>query len=117
FRIAVHLLVGVSAGYAGVVTVNRVVVPVLSQLLADPTSPENTLWLIPVILSLLLLFKWFRPVSWLGNTSAGILVTIGAAVAFVGAIAGTVIPQVTVESAEGPFATLVVAVLAACALL
>lgn len=117
YRLAVHLLVGVSAGYAAVVAVNRILLPVITQLIGNPTDTENTLWLIPVALSLLLFLKWFRPLAWLGNTSVGILVTIGAAVALVGAITGTVIPQLMGARAESPLSTVLIAVLSACALL
>lgn len=117
YRIAVHLLVGVSAGYAGVVAIRHILLPAISQLLADPVTPEAGLWLVPLSLSLLLLFKWTNSLSWVGNTSLGILVTIGAAVALFGAIAGTVIPQVTAFQAASPILSLLVALLTACALI
>ena len=117
YRIAVHILVGVSAGYAGVIAINRILIPVISQLLADPTSSENTLWLVPIGLSILLFFKWLRPLAWIGSTSVGLLVTVGAAVAFVGAITGTLLPQVTVFDAGQPLIGILVALLSACALL
>lgn len=117
YRLAVHLLVGVSAGYAVVIAVNRILLPVIAQVIGNPTDTENSLWLIPITLSLLLLLKWLRPVAWLGNTPVGILVTIGAAVALVGAVTGTVIPQVMGARAESPLNTILIAVLSACALL
>lgn len=117
YRLAVHLLVGVSAAYAAVVATDRILLPVIRQLMSNPTDAENILWLIPVALSLLLLLKWFRPVGWLGNTPAGILVTIGAAVALVGAVTGTVIPQITSTRSDNAVNTVLIAILSACALL
>lgn len=117
YRFAVHLLVGVSAGYAGVIAVRRILLPVISQLLADPLAPQNVLWLIPVVLSFLLLFKWVGSLNWVGNTSIGILVTIGAAVALFGAIAGTILPQATSLPESDPLLAFIIALLTACALL
>lgn len=117
YRFAVHLLVGVSAGYAGVIAVRRILLPVFSQLLVGPLAPQNVLWLIPIVLSLLLLFKWVGSLNWIGNTSVGILITIGAAVALFGAIAGTILPQVTSFPESDPLLAFLVALLTACALL
>ena len=117
YRLAVHLLVGVSAGYAGVIATNRILRPVISQLLANPTSTENVLWLAPIVLSIILLFKWIRPLAWIGNASIGLLVTVGAAVALVGAVTGTILPQVTAVKSGQPLIGLVVALLSVCALL
>ena len=95
YRIAVHLLVGVSAAYATVVAIERIILPVIVRVINEPSAPDTALWLIPIAFSLLLLFKSIRSLSWLGNSSVGLLVTVGAAVAVVGAVAGTIIPQVT----------------------
>lgn len=117
YRVAVHLLVGVSAAYAAVVATERILLPVLTSVINSPTDADNILWLIPVALSLLLLLKWIRPVAWLGNTPVGILVTIGAAVALVGAITGTVLPQILSTRSDNPLYTVLIAILTACALL
>lgn len=93
YRLAVHLLVGVSAAYAAVVAVRELIWPLLQRLSADPTAPSNLLWLAPLVLALLLLLSWIRPVAWLSNSSVGALVGVGAAVALVGTITGTLVPQ------------------------
>ena len=118
YRIAVHMLVGVSAAYAAVIAIERILLPVILQVLAEPTAPDGLLWLVPLGLSLLLFFKGIRSLSWLGNTAVGFLVTIGAAVALVGAVTGTIIPQVTAFSgAGGALNVLLIVLLTACALL
>lgn len=117
YRIAVHLLVGVSAAYAAVVATERILLPVITQLISAPSGAESLLWLVPIVLSILLLFKWIRPVAWLGNTPTGILVTIGAAVALVGAITGTVMPQILSVRSDNTINTVLIAILSACALL
>lgn len=117
FRLAVHLMVGVSAGYALVIAIRRIFIPVFTGILSEPTSPETALWLIPIGLSLLLLFKWVGPMNWVGNMSLGILVTIGASAALFGAVAGTLIPQLLSFETEGPIFAILVALLTACSLL
>lgn len=94
YRLAIYLLVGVSAAYAAVVVVTELFLPLFRRLSADPAAPENLLWLAPLALAFLLLLTWLRPVAWLGNSSVGALVGVGAAVALVGAVGGTLIPQV-----------------------
>jgi hypothetical protein len=117
YRLAVHVLVGVSAAYAAVVALRRIIVPVLQRLWSDPTTVDNLVWLVPLILSLLLLLKMVRSVSWAGNSATGILVTVGAAVALVGVITGTILPQVTASATGDPLSGVIAAVLTATALL
>lgn len=117
FRLAVHLMVGVSAGYAVVIAIRRIFIPVFTQILSEPRSTESVLWLIPIVFSLLLLFKWVGPMNWVGNTSLGILVTIGATAALLGAVAGTLIPQLLSFETESPILSVLIALLTACSLL
>lgn len=117
YRIAVHILVGVSAAYAAVIAVDRILLPVSLQVAANPAAIENIFWLIPIVLAILLLLKAIRPLSWLGHTSVGFLVTVGAAVALVGAIMGTIIPQVTSPGSYGPLNLLLVTLLTIAVLL
>jgi hypothetical protein len=117
YRIAVHLLIGVSAAYAAVVVVRTIFVPVFSDILAAPTDPTNLLWLAPLLLSILLLLKFIRPLAWAGNSSVGILVTAGAAVALVGAVSGTLIPQLLQTGSANPVLVLITALLTISVLL
>lgn len=95
YQLSVHILVGVSAAYAAVVAVQQIIWPVINQIRQSPTERDSLLWLIPLFLVLLLLFKRLPALAWLGNISVGLMVGVGAAVALVGAIMGTVWPQVT----------------------
>lgn len=117
YRIAVHLLVGISAAYAAVVVVRTVFVPVFDEILAAPTDPANLVWLVPLLLSILLLLKFIRPLAWAGNSSVGILVTAGAAVALVGVVSGTLIPQLLQTGNTNPVLGLVTALLTIAVLL
>lgn len=96
YRLAVHILVGVSAAYGTIVVVERVILPRLNQIQEgirqDPAG--NALWLIPVALALFLWFKLVPQIAPFGNGTVAALIGVGAAVALVGAIGGTLIPQV-----------------------
>lgn len=115
YRLAVHILVGVSAGYAAVVAIREVFVPVLRRIVTDPTDLANLTWLLPLLLAILLVLKAVPRLAWMGNVSMGAIIGVGSAVALVGAIVGTLVPQ-TISAYGGGFLTLVVAVLSACAL-
>lgn len=123
YRFAVHLLVGVSAGYAAVIIIQNVLQPVVQRVIDNPADPSNTILFFPLLLALLLLLKLFPRVAWLGNSSMAILMAIGAAVGLVGAITGTLIPLVTssysgeLEGLGGGIAGLLVAILTICTLL
>jgi hypothetical protein len=93
YRLAVHLLVGVSAGYAVVIVTQTVFVPIWLEL--RQPGPLSVGWLVPLLLALLLSLKLVRPLAWLGNSAVALLVGVGAAVALVGAISGTLLPQIT----------------------
>src|SRR5690606_21241350 len=67
YRLAVHVLVGITAAYALVIAVQRVFLPVFQQLRENPTDPANVWLLVPLLFALLLVLKLVRPVAWLGN--------------------------------------------------
>ena len=119
YRLAVHLLVGVSAGYAAVIVIRQVIAPVLSQLVNNPTDPASLLWLLPILLAFLLLFKTMPRLAWMGNSTLAVLVGVGAAVALLGAITGTLWPQIMAASQPatlGAFGALITALMTICTL-
>lgn len=90
YRLALHLFVGALVGYSfGVVVRDVLLGMVLGQWLTDPQA-----MLAPLVLGLLLLFKGFPRVAYVGNIAVAFLVGVGAAVALSGALLGTLIPQV-----------------------
>lgn len=101
FRFAVHVFVGVSAGYIAVVALVEVILPYLLTPLATAPLLERGLLLVPLILSALLMMKISPRLSWLGGPAVGYLVGAGAAVAVSGAVLGTIFPQVS--AAAEPF--------------
>lgn len=117
YRLAVHVLVGITAAYALVIAVQRVFLPVFQQLRQNPTDPANMWLLVPLLFALLLALRLVRPVAWLGNSAVAILIGTGAAVAIVGTIAGTLLPQIVAPPAENALIMIIAAVLTICTVL
>jgi hypothetical protein len=103
YRIAVHLFIGLSAGYAVVLAWFTVIQPQLvAPLLASltpgagaSTGVSSLLWpVLPVLVGgLLLVLKTLRVASRAGGLVIALMVGVGAAVAVGGAITGTLLPQ------------------------
>ncbi len=117
YRLAVHILVGVTAAYAVVLTVERIFLPIFRQFQADPGNAANIWWLVPLVLVLLLVMKLIRPVAWVGNSAVAVLIGVGSAVALVGAITGTLLPQIRANSSENIIISAAAVLLTICTLL
>ena len=115
YRLAVHVLVGVSAGFAVVVVVREVFLPLFQTLSQDSSTIVRLFWLVPLLLALLLLLKLIPRTAQYGNSAMAAMMGVGAAVGLVGAITGTLLPQVLVQY-EDAVLGVVVALLAIFAL-
>jgi hypothetical protein len=93
FRFAIHVFIGVSAGYVLSVTTVNVIGPKLLQPLFFGAPMERLLALVPLVLSLLLLAKLFPRLSGLGTPVMALLAGVGGATAVGGALLGTLLPQ------------------------
>ncbi len=93
YRLAQHLFVGSSIGYAAIIAFHNILRPHLFEPLRRDAA-TNWPYLIPLLLGLLLLTKARRSIAWLGNTSLGFLFGIGAALAIGGALLGSFLPQI-----------------------
>jgi hypothetical protein len=93
FRVAVHIFIGVSAGYAAAVTWHQVLYARLFGPLLSGSLADRLLTIFPLVLGLLLLLKLSPRTSHLGTPSMAFLVGVGAAVAVGGAVMGTLFPQ------------------------
>ena len=93
FRFAVHVFVGVAAGYVAAVAWWQVLWPDLLLPLADGTPMQRAALALPLLLSGMLLMKAWPPLSRIGSPAMGLLVGAAAAVAVGGAVQGTIIPQ------------------------
>lgn len=117
YKFAIHLLVGVSAAYAAVVVAQSVIGPAIFTLAGKPPI-DLAIGLAPILLGLFLLLPRNRTaLNKVSNSGVAILVGIGAAVALIGAIAGTLIPQTTSVGAINPIAAILSAFFTICTLL
>ena len=94
FRIAIHVFVGVTAGYVAAVACWHVLLPDLILPLINGTAETRARLAVPLLLSGILLMKSWPPFSRLGAPAMGMLVGAAAAVAIGGAIQGTLLPQI-----------------------
>lgn len=96
FRIAVHLFIGVIAGYSVVVAWFNVIWPRLLKPIIEHSVDlsENLLLLVPLVMSGFLLTKLSRRLSRFGSPVMAFLIGVGVAAAVGGAILGTLYPQV-----------------------
>lgn len=110
FRLAEHLFVGLSVGYAAVLVFHNVLAAKLLIPMTEAVGQENQwsrllLLLIPLVLGLFLLTKSSKRFSWLGSISVALLMGVGAALAIGGALLGTLLPQIEATAdvmREGP---------------
>ncbi len=93
YRLAVHVLIGVAAGYALLVVYKSIIEKMLLlPLIQDPRA--NAGLLVPLALGFFLLTKLLPRAGWVGNLSLAFLFGVGAALAIGGAVTGTLKPQV-----------------------
>lgn len=93
FRLAIHIFVGVTAGYVAAVAWWQVLWPNLLLPLLTGTAARRAALAIPLLLSGLLLMKIWPPLTRLGMPALGLLVGAASAVAVGGAVHGTLLPQ------------------------
>lgn len=115
YRLAIHILVGVSAAYALVIVVRLVLWPTISTVSQDILDPMSLLWLVPIFLAILLLLKLIPRLAWFGNNSMAVLIAIGVATGLVGAVVGTLLPLVTADN-DSQLVGIAIALLTICVL-
>jgi hypothetical protein len=93
FRFAIHVFIGVAAGYVMVLAFNNIIWPRLFLPLLTADLWTRLLTLVPLVLSLMLLAKIYPRFSGIGSPVMALLVGVGAAVAIGGATLGTLFPQ------------------------
>lgn len=99
YRLAVYVFVGLAAGYISIVTVESALIPWFETTVGSGEPASIGLGLIPVLFGVLLLFHSSSRLGGIGNLGLAFLVGVGAAVAVVGAVSGTLIP-LTVDTAD-----------------
>ena len=93
FRLATYIFIGVASGFVFVMVFYQVITPRLIRPMLSGSFEQIVLTILPLVLSVLLVFKIFPNLSRLGNISMAYLVGAGAAVAIGGAVLGTLITQ------------------------
>jgi hypothetical protein len=99
YRLAEHIFVGVSVGYAAIMVFHMVIGPKLLTPMAEAASGREWTRLgilaVYLLMGLFLLTKPTRALSWLGNLSVAVLLGVGSALAIGGALLGTLLPQIS----------------------
>lgn len=94
YRLALHLFIGVSIGYAVLVVVYQVLIPRLIRPMLDGDMITIGLASVPLLLFVFLITKLSPRTSGLGNLAIAYLIGVGVAVAVGGAVTGTLLPQI-----------------------
>jgi hypothetical protein len=92
YRLAVYVFVGLAAGYIAIVTVESVLIPWFDTTVGSGETVRIGFGLIPALLGLLLLFKSSSRLGRFGNLGIAFIIGVGAAIALVGQLTGTLIP-------------------------
>ncbi len=109
YRVAVYIFVGMTAAFTLVVSYEGVVLPYLQDIQNGETSwttlgnsADIAIFFTALLFGLLLLLKPIRSLTWLTNSVYAVVIVVGAAVAVVGALTGTLFPvlQATVALPE-----------------
>lgn len=100
YRLAVYVFVGMAAGYVSIVTFESVLTPWLESTVGSGEVGAAVLGIIPFILVLLLLFKSSSRIARFGNLGIAFIIGVGAAVAVVGALLGTLVPFARLTAGE-----------------
>jgi hypothetical protein len=95
FRLAIHIFIGVAAAFVALVTWYNVLWPQLLRPIWfwNGNLSEIIVLLIPLLLSILLLFKLTTRLAGFGSPILAYLAGVGVAAAIGGAVLGTILPQ------------------------
>ena len=101
YRTAVYIFVGMTAAFTTIVTIEGVLLPYLQDIQNPATSwtvlgntGDIIIFFTALLFGLLLLLKPIGRLSWLTNGVFAIVIVVGAAVAVIGALTGTLFPLV-----------------------
>ncbi len=94
FRLAIHIFIGVAAGFMVIVVFRSVILPQLLLPILSGSQSERLLVFFPLFFSVLLLLKTTKRFSVFGSPIIAFLVGVGAAAAIGGATLGTLFPQI-----------------------
>ena len=93
YKLAEHIYVGVSAGYWLIYVAFFDVYPMLIQGFQNETGLEKWILLVPGVLGLIMLSRWFPKTAWLSRWPIAFTVGVGAGLGITANIQGYVMPQ------------------------
>ncbi len=94
YKLAEHIYVGVSAGYWLIYVAFFDVEPMLIDTFRTETGAEKWIILVPGLLGIIMLSRWFPKTAWLSRWPIAFTVGIGAGLGITANLQGYVIPQV-----------------------
>jgi len=99
YRIAVYIFVGMTAAFTLIVSYEGLILPYLQGIQNTETSwttlgnsADVIIFFTALTFGLLLLLKPIRSLTWLTNSVYAVVIVVGASVAVVGALSGTLFP-------------------------
>ncbi len=106
YRVAVYIFVGMTAAFTLVVSYEGVILPYLQDIQNVETSwttlgnaADVAIFFTALLFGLLLLLKPIRSLTWLTNSVYAVVIVVGASVAVVGALNGTIFPLLQATAA------------------
>lgn len=93
FRVAIHVFVGLAAGYVTVIVWQQVIINKLAAPMLTGDWIQRAMLIFPLVMSAFLLTKISTKYQSLGRWVVAFLVGVGAAAAIAGALMGTLLPQ------------------------
>lgn len=99
YRTAIYIFVGMTAAFTLVVSYEGLILPYLQDIQNTDTSwttlghqADILIFFTALLIGLMLLLKPIRSLTWLTNSAFAVVIVVGASVALVGALAGTLFP-------------------------
>ncbi|MCS7250190.1 MAG: hypothetical protein N2323_05385 [candidate division WOR-3 bacterium] len=94
YKLAEHIYVGVSAGFWVIYVWAFDIKPMLIDRFLTTTGIEKWILLIPAILGVLMLTRWFPKTAWISRIPLSFTIGIGAGLGVTASIQGFLIPQI-----------------------
>ncbi|MEO0086646.1 MAG: hypothetical protein ABIK77_06845 [candidate division WOR-3 bacterium] len=94
YKLAEHIYVGVSAGFWVIYVWSFDIKPMLIDRFMTATGIEKWILLIPAILGVLMLTRWFPKTAWISRIPLSFTIGIGAGLGVTASIQGFLIPQI-----------------------
>lgn len=99
YRTAIYIFVGMTAAFTLVVSYEGVILPYLQDIQNTATNwttlghqADIYIFFTALLIGLMLLLKPIRSLTWLTNSALAVVIVVGASVALVGALSGTLFP-------------------------